>query len=173
MTANFNQVVANVYHVTANVYLLAAIWRLRRDFLSSLVVQYDVFIMFDKLDKFLFWVLMLFFSHSSILFWDNPLMGFHFLWSHSASESPYKKIFRSLPKPGGGEFGKYYSLPALNDPRIGMCLQILTWILNYSQYIIRTIMVRLDSGLHWCTASKMIQLEHDNLEHLLCCFPIF
>lgn len=25
----------------------------------------------------------------------------------------------SLPKPGGGEFGKYYSLPALNDPRIG------------------------------------------------------
>lgn len=24
-----------------------------------------------------------------------------------------------LEKPDGGEFGKYYSLPALNDPRIG------------------------------------------------------
>ncbi|KAI8552820.1 hypothetical protein RHMOL_Rhmol06G0297900 [Rhododendron molle] len=37
-----------------------------------------------------------------------------------ASESPYKEILRSLPKPGGGEFGKYYSLPALNDPRIDL-----------------------------------------------------
>uniref|UniRef100_A0A2P2MJ64 Aconitate hydratase n=1 Tax=Rhizophora mucronata TaxID=61149 RepID=A0A2P2MJ64_RHIMU len=31
---------------------------------------------------------------------------------------PFKEIFTSLPKPGGGEFGKFYSLPALNDPRI-------------------------------------------------------
>lgn len=37
----------------------------------------------------------------------------------SASENPFKHIFTSLPKPGGGEFGKFYSLPALNDPRIG------------------------------------------------------
>nr|GMD38472.1 aconitate hydratase, cytoplasmic [Ipomoea batatas] len=36
----------------------------------------------------------------------------------SASENPFKGIFTSLPKPGGGEFGKFYSLPALNDPRI-------------------------------------------------------
>ncbi|XAR67446.1 Aconitate hydratase [Bertholletia excelsa] len=35
-----------------------------------------------------------------------------------ASENPFKGIFTSLPKPGGGEFGKFYSLPALNDPRI-------------------------------------------------------
>ncbi|VFQ61744.1 unnamed protein product [Cuscuta campestris] len=35
-----------------------------------------------------------------------------------ASVNPYKGIFTSLPKPGGGEFGKFYSLPALNDPRI-------------------------------------------------------
>ncbi|CAN0914541.1 Aconitate hydratase 3, mitochondrial [Linum grandiflorum] len=35
-----------------------------------------------------------------------------------ASEHPFKEIFTSLPKPGGGEFGKFYSLPALNDPRI-------------------------------------------------------
>lgn len=37
----------------------------------------------------------------------------------AASEHPFKAIFSSLPKPGGGEFGKFYSLPALNDPRIG------------------------------------------------------
>ncbi|CAN1149417.1 Aconitate hydratase 3, mitochondrial [Linum perenne] len=35
-----------------------------------------------------------------------------------ASENPYKGILTSLPKPGGGEFGKFFSLPALNDPRI-------------------------------------------------------
>lgn len=37
----------------------------------------------------------------------------------SASENAFKGIFTSLPKPGGGEFGKFYSLPALNDPRVG------------------------------------------------------
>ncbi|XP_010278679.1 PREDICTED: aconitate hydratase, cytoplasmic-like [Nelumbo nucifera] len=35
-----------------------------------------------------------------------------------ASENAFKGILTSLPKPGGGEFGKFYSLPALNDPRI-------------------------------------------------------
>ncbi|GFP98143.1 aconitate hydratase 2 mitochondrial [Phtheirospermum japonicum] len=35
-----------------------------------------------------------------------------------ASEHPFKGILSGLPKPGGGEFGKFYSLPALNDPRI-------------------------------------------------------
>ncbi|KAM7498886.1 hypothetical protein LguiA_023300 [Lonicera macranthoides] len=35
-----------------------------------------------------------------------------------ATDNPFKQIFTSLPKPGGGEFGKFYSLPALNDPRI-------------------------------------------------------
>ncbi|KAK4420771.1 Aconitate hydratase 3, mitochondrial [Sesamum alatum] len=35
-----------------------------------------------------------------------------------ASEHPFKEILTVLPKPGGGEFGKFYSLPALNDPRI-------------------------------------------------------
>ncbi|PON91974.1 Aconitase/Iron-responsive element-binding protein [Trema orientale] len=39
--------------------------------------------------------------------------------STSASEHAFKDIITSLPKPGGGEFGKFYSLPALNDPRIG------------------------------------------------------
>ncbi|KAL8509951.1 hypothetical protein ACS0TY_016971 [Phlomoides rotata] len=35
-----------------------------------------------------------------------------------ASEHPFEGILSGLPKPGGGEFGKFYSLPALNDPRI-------------------------------------------------------
>ncbi|CAI0461988.1 unnamed protein product [Linum tenue] len=34
------------------------------------------------------------------------------------SENPFNRILKALEKPGGGEFGKYYSLPALNDPRI-------------------------------------------------------
>lgn len=39
---------------------------------------------------------------------------------NAASEHAYKDILTSLPKPGGGEYGQYYSLPALNDPRVGM-----------------------------------------------------
>nr|GEX51180.1 aconitate hydratase, cytoplasmic-like [Tanacetum cinerariifolium] len=35
-----------------------------------------------------------------------------------ASENPFKGIFTTLARPEGGDFGKYYSLPALNDPRI-------------------------------------------------------
>ncbi|KAK8971067.1 hypothetical protein KSP40_PGU020110 [Platanthera guangdongensis] len=35
-----------------------------------------------------------------------------------ASTNPFKDILASLPKPEGGEFGKYFSLPALNDSRI-------------------------------------------------------
>ncbi|KAI3952794.1 hypothetical protein MKW92_001004 [Papaver armeniacum] len=37
---------------------------------------------------------------------------------YSASENAFKGIYTSLPKPGGGEFGIYYSLHGLNDPRI-------------------------------------------------------
>jgi aconitate hydratase len=36
----------------------------------------------------------------------------------TVNENPFKSILKTLEKPGG-EFGKYYSLPALNDPRIG------------------------------------------------------
>ncbi|GKV42686.1 hypothetical protein SLEP1_g50066 [Rubroshorea leprosula] len=35
-----------------------------------------------------------------------------------ASEHAFKDILTSLPKPGGGEFGKFFSLPALTDLRI-------------------------------------------------------
>ncbi|CAL5321606.1 unnamed protein product [Camellia sinensis] len=37
-----------------------------------------------------------------------------------ASEHAFKGILTGLPKPGGGKSGKFYSLPALNDPRIDM-----------------------------------------------------
>ncbi|XP_078436438.1 aconitate hydratase, cytoplasmic-like [Wolffia australiana] len=33
-------------------------------------------------------------------------------------KSSFRRILTSLPKPGGGEYGKYYSLPALDDSRI-------------------------------------------------------
>ncbi|PKU65681.1 aconitate hydratase, cytoplasmic [Dendrobium catenatum] len=36
----------------------------------------------------------------------------------AASRNSYEGILTPLAKPGGGEFGKYYSLPALDDPRI-------------------------------------------------------
>ncbi|KAK8716840.1 hypothetical protein V6N13_044137 [Hibiscus sabdariffa] len=35
-----------------------------------------------------------------------------------AAENPFYTILKTLEKPNGGEFGKYYCLPALNDPRI-------------------------------------------------------
>ncbi|KAK8358397.1 hypothetical protein V6Z11_A04G016900 [Gossypium hirsutum] len=43
---------------------------------------------------------------------------FHRRIATTASEHPFKGVMASIPKPGGGEFGKFYSLPALNDPRI-------------------------------------------------------
>ncbi|OIV99207.1 hypothetical protein TanjilG_06512 [Lupinus angustifolius] len=43
---------------------------------------------------------------------------FHRKIATIANENPFKGNLTSLPKPGGGEFGKFYSLPSLNDPRI-------------------------------------------------------
>ncbi|KAF2584513.1 hypothetical protein F2Q70_00033885 [Brassica cretica] len=48
----------------------------------------------------------------------------------SASENPFRSILKALEKPGGGEFGSYYSLPALNDPRIGESASILIFATN-------------------------------------------
>ncbi|KAL4286887.1 hypothetical protein AHAS_Ahas19G0131100 [Arachis hypogaea] len=45
-----------------------------------------------------------------------------------ASENLFKGNLTSLPKPGGGEFGKFYSLPSLKDPRVDKlpyCIRIL------------------------------------------------
>ena len=47
----------------------------------------------------------------------------------AATENPFNSILRTLEKPGGaGEFGKYFSLPALNDPRIGESLVFIFWL---------------------------------------------
>lgn len=46
----------------------------------------------------------------------------------SASENPFKENLTSLPKPGGGEFGKFYSLPSLNDPRIGKLVSLFLFL---------------------------------------------
>ncbi|KAM0949810.1 putative aconitate hydratase [Dioscorea sansibarensis] len=35
-----------------------------------------------------------------------------------ATKNSFEGVLKTLEKPGGGEFGSYYSLPALNDPRI-------------------------------------------------------
>ncbi|KAG7987856.1 hypothetical protein I3843_03G155200 [Carya illinoinensis] len=43
---------------------------------------------------------------------------FHRKIATMASENPFKANLTSLPKVGGGEFGKFYSLPSFNDPRI-------------------------------------------------------
>lgn len=48
----------------------------------------------------------------------------------SAPENAFKGILTGLPKASGGEFGKYYSLPALNDPRVGKPLEIVTRIVK-------------------------------------------
>ncbi|CAM6049036.1 unnamed protein product [Sphagnum compactum] len=36
----------------------------------------------------------------------------------AATENPFGSLVTDLPKPGGGTYGKYYSLPKLNDPRV-------------------------------------------------------
>lgn len=50
----------------------------------------------------------------------------------SASENPFKENLTSLPKPGGGEFGKFYSLPSLNDPRIGKLVSLFLFLFFFS-----------------------------------------
>lgn len=47
-------------------------------------------------------------------------MRFDFDVDVIATENPFNRILKTLERRDGGEFGKYYSLPALNDPRIGL-----------------------------------------------------
>ncbi|CAL5383094.1 unnamed protein product [Camellia sinensis] len=48
-----------------------------------------------------------------------------------ASESASKGILTSLSKARGGEFGKFYSLPALNDPRIDPMSMVLPGVVGF------------------------------------------
>ncbi|KAJ6680445.1 ACONITATE HYDRATASE [Salix purpurea] len=63
-------------------------------------------------------IVILFLGRNMMSFSFLLLSGGCFLSTEGTPEHPFKGIFTSLPKPGGGEFGKFYSLPALNDPRI-------------------------------------------------------
>lgn len=47
----------------------------------------------------------------------SPLQRFARTLSTMATENPFKCTLTDLKKPEGGSFGKYYSLPALKDPR--------------------------------------------------------
>ncbi|KAE8683967.1 hypothetical protein F3Y22_tig00111164pilonHSYRG00030 [Hibiscus syriacus] len=53
----------------------------------------------------------------------------------SAAEHPFKAVLTSLPKPGGGEFGRFYSLPALNDPRIDKLSYSIKILLESADFI--------------------------------------
>ncbi|CAL5391256.1 unnamed protein product [Camellia sinensis] len=67
-----------------------------------------------------------------------------------ASEHAFKGILTSLPKPGGREFGKFYSLPTLNDPRIDML-----------PYFIR---ILLESAIHNC---DNFQVTKEDVEKII------
>ena len=65
------------------------------------------------------------------LFFFFAIFSTNFCLTYAASENPFKGIFTTLPRPGGGEFGKFYSLPALNDPRIGMDIELVLTGYNF------------------------------------------
>jgi hypothetical protein len=47
----------------------------------------------------------------------------------TGSENPFKYTITDLPRPNGGIYGKYYSLPSLKDPRIGIDFgESLLWV---------------------------------------------
>ncbi|XP_037405304.1 putative aconitate hydratase, cytoplasmic isoform X2 [Triticum dicoccoides] len=51
----------------------------------------------------------------------------------------FANTLTSLPKPGGGEYGKFYSIPALNDPKVDKlpyCIRILleSAVRNYDNF---------------------------------------
>ncbi|KAK9138280.1 hypothetical protein Sjap_008874 [Stephania japonica] len=84
----------------------------------------------------------------------------------ATSENASKGIATSHPKPSGGEYGKYFSLLALNDSRIGM--GILRWkggffvkrlVLNTRRWIAR----------FFNEVDLINRVRHKNLVRLLGC----
>ncbi|ONM23998.1 aconitase5 [Zea mays] len=49
---------------------------------------------------------------------ERPASAWRGVATMADGSSRFGHVLTSLPKPGGGEYGKYYSLPALNDRRI-------------------------------------------------------
>ncbi|KAK1398438.1 hypothetical protein POM88_008301 [Heracleum sosnowskyi] len=72
------------------------------------------------------------------------------LRSRQTSENPFKDICTALPKPDGGEYGKYYNLTALNDPRIDK--------LPYS------IKILIESAIHNC---DNFQVTENDVEKII------
>ncbi|KAJ0966166.1 hypothetical protein J5N97_027304 [Dioscorea zingiberensis] len=68
----------------------------------------------------------------------------------ATEEHVLKDILTSLAKPGGGDFGKYFSLPVLNDPRVDK--------LPYS------IQILLESAINNC---DNFQITKDDVEKIL------
>ncbi|EOY12332.1 Aconitase 3 [Theobroma cacao] len=81
---------------------------------------------------------------------DKRLMAPQLNLGMKCSEHAFKAILTSLPKPGGEEFGKFYSLPALNDPRIDR--------LPYS------IRILLESAIRNC---DNFQVTKDDVERII------
>ncbi|KAK2360113.1 putative aconitate hydratase, cytoplasmic [Trifolium repens] len=65
------------------------------------------------------------------------------------SENVFKGILTSLSKPGGGEYGRFYSLPALNDPRI--------------ERLPFSISILLESAIRNCDNFKVTQKDVENI----------
>ncbi|KAI5057521.1 hypothetical protein GOP47_0027536 [Adiantum capillus-veneris] len=80
----------------------------------------------------------------------SPLQRLSRSLATMASENPFKYTLTDLPKQEGGSFGKYYSLPALKDPRIDS--------LPYS------IKILLESAVRNC---DNFQVNKDDVEKIL------
>ncbi|WVZ66074.1 hypothetical protein U9M48_015348 [Paspalum notatum var. saurae] len=65
------------------------------------------------------------------------------------NSSRFGHLLTSLPKPGGGEYGKYYSLPALNDPRI----ERLPYTIRYL----------LESAIRNCDGFQITEKDVENI----------
>lgn len=66
-----------------------------------------------------------------------------------ATKNAYESILKTLSKPGGGEFGKYFSLPALDDPRIDR--------LPYS------IRILLESAIRNCDGFQVLEKDVEKI----------
>ncbi|KAF5949315.1 hypothetical protein HYC85_011308, partial [Camellia sinensis] len=81
-------------------------------------------------------------------------------------EHAFKGILTGLPKPGGGEFGKFYSLPALNDPRIDNYLElnILLTITGLQDMLPYSIRILLESAIRNC---NNFQVTKEDVEKII------
>ncbi|CAL5429274.1 unnamed protein product [Camellia sinensis] len=104
-------------------------------------------------------------------------------WHHGrrkafSSKNAFKGILTSLPKAGGGEFGKFYSLPALNDPRIVFWFNLLHLAKVFEGFfVVLCVLIALSLVMHLdaekemmsqCVAllGKFIAIHEPNIRYL-------